>query len=131
MTMGHTFCFVVRYQFLPQMIFLNSLFGYLSMLIVIKWCTGSQADLYHVMIYMFLSLRILVTISCFRARKYFRHDPFSFLRSLFELKLFAFHCCLFPNDSCRSFADNIVAFGDYCSSMDAFSKTIHFEEASL
>lgn len=37
------------------MIFLNSLFGYLSLLIVIKWCTGSQADLYHVMIYMFLS----------------------------------------------------------------------------
>ncbi|XP_047315253.1 V-type proton ATPase subunit a1 [Impatiens glandulifera] len=45
----------VRYEFLPQMIFLNSLFGYLSLLIVIKWCTGSQADLYHVMIYMFLS----------------------------------------------------------------------------
>jgi len=37
------------------MIFLNSLFGYLSLLIIIKWCTGSQADLYHVMIYMFLS----------------------------------------------------------------------------
>ncbi|KAH6811013.1 vacuolar proton ATPase A1 [Perilla frutescens var. frutescens] len=37
------------------MIFLNSLFGYLSLLIVTKWCTGSQADLYHVMIYMFLS----------------------------------------------------------------------------
>ncbi|KAI4373512.1 hypothetical protein MLD38_011631 [Melastoma candidum] len=45
----------IRYQFLPQMIFLNSLFGYLSMLIVVKWCSGSQADLYHVMIYMFLS----------------------------------------------------------------------------
>ncbi|PSR95155.1 V-type proton ATPase subunit a1 like [Actinidia chinensis var. chinensis] len=45
----------VRYQFVPQLIFLNSLFGYLSLLIVIKWCTGSQADLYHVMIYMFLS----------------------------------------------------------------------------
>ncbi|KAG4945315.1 hypothetical protein JHK87_041322 [Glycine soja] len=45
----------IRYQFVPQMIFLNSLFGYLSVLIVIKWCTGSQADLYHVMIYMFLS----------------------------------------------------------------------------
>ncbi|OVA09925.1 ATPase [Macleaya cordata] len=45
----------VRYQFVPQMIFLNSLFGYLALLIVIKWCTGSQADLYHVMIYMFLS----------------------------------------------------------------------------
>ncbi|KAL0436859.1 UNVERIFIED_CONTAM: V-type proton ATPase subunit a1 [Sesamum radiatum] len=45
----------IKYQFLPQMIFLNSLFGYLSLLIIIKWCTGSQADLYHVMIYMFLS----------------------------------------------------------------------------
>ncbi|MCL7036054.1 hypothetical protein MKW94_028563 [Papaver nudicaule] len=41
-------------QSVPQMIFLNSLFGYLALLIVIKWCTGSQADLYHVMIYMFL-----------------------------------------------------------------------------
>ncbi|KAL3518326.1 hypothetical protein ACH5RR_020915 [Cinchona calisaya] len=45
----------IKYQFVPQLIFLNSLFGYLSLLIVIKWCTGSQADLYHVMIYMFLS----------------------------------------------------------------------------
>ncbi|XP_027339869.1 V-type proton ATPase subunit a1 isoform X3 [Abrus precatorius] len=45
----------MRYQFVPQMIFLNCLFGYLSLLIVVKWCTGSQADLYHVMIYMFLS----------------------------------------------------------------------------
>ncbi|KAI3450508.1 hypothetical protein Pfo_007173 [Paulownia fortunei] len=45
----------IKYQFVPQMIFLNSLFGYLSLLIIMKWCTGSQADLYHVMIYMFLS----------------------------------------------------------------------------
>ncbi|KAG6681695.1 hypothetical protein I3843_13G091400 [Carya illinoinensis] len=45
----------IRYQFVPQMIFLNSLFGYLSLLIITKWCTGSQADLYHVIIYMFLS----------------------------------------------------------------------------
>ncbi|KAK2972740.1 hypothetical protein RJ640_019388 [Escallonia rubra] len=44
-----------RFQFIPQFIFLNSLFGYLSLLIIIKWCTGSKADLYHVMIYMFLS----------------------------------------------------------------------------
>ncbi|KAL6316456.1 hypothetical protein AAG906_018159 [Vitis piasezkii] len=45
----------IWYQFVPQMIFLNSLFGYLSLLIIVKWCMGSQADLYHVMIYMFLS----------------------------------------------------------------------------
>ncbi|GER50328.1 v-type proton ATPase 116 kDa subunit a isoform [Striga asiatica] len=43
------------FQFIPQMIFLNALFGYLSVLIIVKWCTGSKADLYHVMIYMFLS----------------------------------------------------------------------------
>ncbi|KAG0578798.1 hypothetical protein KC19_4G050300 [Ceratodon purpureus] len=43
------------YVFVPQMLFLNSLFGYLSMLIIMKWCQGSKPDLYHVMIYMFLS----------------------------------------------------------------------------
>ncbi|XP_031271654.1 V-type proton ATPase subunit a3 [Pistacia vera] len=45
----------IWFQFIPQLIFLNSLFGYLSLLIIVKWCTGSKADLYHVMIYMFLS----------------------------------------------------------------------------
>ncbi|KAK8531946.1 hypothetical protein V6N12_053403 [Hibiscus sabdariffa] len=48
-------CLNIWFQFIPQMIFLNSLFGYLSLLIILKWFTGSQADLYHVMIYMFLS----------------------------------------------------------------------------
>ncbi|CAL8472142.1 g11684 [Coccomyxa elongata] len=42
-------------EFIPQMIFLNGLFGYLCLLIVGKWVSGSTADLYHVMIYMFLS----------------------------------------------------------------------------
>ena len=42
-------------EFIPQVVFLGALFGYLSLLIVIKWISGSTADLYHVMIYMFLS----------------------------------------------------------------------------
>ena len=42
-------------QFISQMIFLNSFFGYLSILIIAKWVNGSTADLYHIMIYMFLS----------------------------------------------------------------------------
>jgi V-type H+-transporting ATPase subunit a len=45
----------IWFEFVPQVIFLGSLFGYLSLLIIIKWVSGSQADLYHVMIYMFLS----------------------------------------------------------------------------
>lgn len=39
------------------MIFLNGLFGYLCLLIIMKWATGSTADLYHTLIYMFLSVR--------------------------------------------------------------------------
>ena len=43
------------FEFIPQMIFLNFLFGYLCLLIVGKWISGSTADLYHILIYMFLS----------------------------------------------------------------------------
>ncbi|KAL4446730.1 hypothetical protein ABPG77_007974 [Micractinium sp. CCAP 211/92] len=42
-------------EFIPQMIFLNGMFGYLCVLILMKWATGSTADLYHTLIYMFLS----------------------------------------------------------------------------
>ncbi|CAM5999833.1 unnamed protein product [Sphagnum balticum] len=42
------------YQFVPQLLFLNSLFGYLSFLILLRWCQGSKPDFYHIMIYMFL-----------------------------------------------------------------------------
>ncbi|KAK9805190.1 hypothetical protein WJX72_004776 [[Myrmecia] bisecta] len=42
-------------EFVPQMIFLNCLFGYLAILIIAKWVSGSVADLYHIMIYMFLN----------------------------------------------------------------------------
>lgn len=40
------------------MIFMNGLFGYLCILIVMKWATGSTADLYHTLIYMFLSVSL-------------------------------------------------------------------------
>ena len=42
-------------EFVPQIIFLNGLFGYLCLLIIGKWVSGSTADLYHILIYMFLS----------------------------------------------------------------------------
>eukprot|EP00271_Cylindrocystis_brebissonii_P001270 TRINITY_DN1157_c2_g1_i1.p1 TRINITY_DN1157_c2_g1~~TRINITY_DN1157_c2_g1_i1.p1 ORF type:complete len:820 (-),score=206.26 TRINITY_DN1157_c2_g1_i1:844-3303(-) len=45
----------IMYEFIPQVLFLGGIFGYLCFLILLKWCTGSQADLYHIMIYMFLS----------------------------------------------------------------------------
>lgn len=43
-------------EFVPQMLFLMSMFGYLSVLILAKWSSGSIADLYHILIYMFLDI---------------------------------------------------------------------------
>ncbi|XWS73752.1 hypothetical protein CRYUN_Cryun02cG0155500 [Craigia yunnanensis] len=45
----------VRCISLCHRLYLLTPFLGISLLIIIKWCTGSQADLYHVMIYMFLS----------------------------------------------------------------------------
>jgi V-type H+-transporting ATPase subunit a len=45
----------VVFEFVPQIIFLNALFGYLSLAIVYKWVSGKTTDLYGIMIGMFLS----------------------------------------------------------------------------
>jgi len=45
----------VVFEFVPQMIFLNALFGYLSIAIVYKWVSGKTTDLYGIMIGMFLN----------------------------------------------------------------------------
>lgn len=51
----------IWFEFLPQLLFLNSLFGYLCFLIIYKWTIDfreddrGKADLYSVMIDMFLS----------------------------------------------------------------------------
>ncbi|RZC70403.1 hypothetical protein C5167_033571 [Papaver somniferum] len=93
-------------QFVPQVIFLNSLFGYLALLIVIKWCTGSQADLYHVMIYMFLSpTEDLGENQLFRGQKILQFV----------------HCIIL-------LADYMVNFGYCCCSLDALTKALHLEK---
>lgn len=44
-------------EFIPQMIFMNAIFGYLCILILIKWFkAGCTADLYNVLIRMFLGM---------------------------------------------------------------------------
>ena len=46
----------ITFEFIPQILFLMAMFGYLSLLIIMKWVSGSIADLYHILIYMFLSV---------------------------------------------------------------------------
>jgi len=112
------------------MIFLNSLFGYLSLLIIVKWCTGSQADLYHVMIYMFLS----PTDELGENQLFWGQRPLQvwvwFFSSLLVKKI-CYVCWLFICLNYRSWcADCVIAFGYNCSSMDALSKAFYTKEAS-
>eukprot|EP00741_Cyanophora_paradoxa_P003677 tig00000093_g3574.t1 len=52
----------ILYEFIPQMIFMNCLFGYMVLMIVVKWCTDwfgtlrQPPDLIHTMISMFLTI---------------------------------------------------------------------------
>ena len=112
------------------MIFLNSLFGYLSVLIVIKWCTGSQADLYHVMIYMFLS----PTDNLGENQLFWGQRPLQvwiwFFYSLLLNTTNSVSCFFFILNYFFWCADCVIAFGCNCSSMDALSKTFYTKEAS-
>jgi len=61
-----------------QVIFLNCLFGYLIFLIIFKWVSGSTADLYHVLIYMFLSpgdAGLTCNGDCMENRLFFKSTP--------------------------------------------------------
>ena len=82
-------------EFIPQMIFLNCLFGYLAFLILLKWATGSTADLYHTMIYMFLSPGDVDCGGACPENKMFAGQ--AFLQVLLLLVAFvAVPCMLFP-----------------------------------
>lgn len=109
------------------MIFLNSLFGYLSLLIIIKWCTGSQADLYHVMIYMFLS----PTEELGENELFWGQRPLQARFRLFvKSKSYISFCSILTNPDTMLAADSVIAYGIHCCSMDAFSKTICPQENS-
>ena len=126
--MVYNFLWTHRYQFIPQIIFLNGLFGYLALLIIIKWCTGSTADLYHVMIYMFLSPTAeLGENQLFPGQRYVQVISVVVANYVF-VDMFNFTTCwnfhwilLIPDDTSPS--------SPYSSSMDASSQTIDFEVA--
>lgn len=115
-----------RYQFVPQMIFLNSLFGYLSLLIIVKWCSGSKADLYHILIYMFLS-----------PTDDLGENQLFFGQKLLQVLLLSFfHYCssrrvldMTSDILCLVLADYVALFGPYLCTMDAISETFYSEEA--
>lgn len=117
------------------MIFLNSLFGYLSLLIIVKWCTGSQADLYHVMIYMFLSpTDDLGENQLFVGQKFLQVFFFLF----FSLSIKYWLCRNFPmlhktktlilNTSIFSLPASVTTISPCCCTMDAVSKAFFLEE---
>lgn len=111
-----------RFQFIPQLIFLNSLFGYLSLLIIVKWCTGATADLYHVMIYMFLSpTDDLGENQLFPGQKTLQVCAFFFLNNLLHEEHLLYEAmppaCTAPPGLCFS-------------SMDVTSQAISLEEAT-
>jgi V-type H+-transporting ATPase subunit a len=89
----------IWYQFVPQLLFLNCLFGYLSFLIVLKWCQGSKPDLYHIMIYMFLSpMEDLGENKLFEGQTYvqvWHHPP------VFDKIAFLFHSRPASNHTCE------------------------------
>ena len=103
------------------MIFLNSLFGYLSLLIIIKWCTGSQADLYHVMIYMFLS----PTEELGENELFWGQRPLQarFRPFFINPKATYVFCSILTHLDWHYSADSVIAYGVHCRSMDAISKT--------
>ena len=106
-----------RYQFVPQMIFLNSLFGYLSLLIIVKWCTGSKADLYHILIYMFLSpTDDLGENQLFFGQKFLQVFPLFFSLQCFVKMIYM------TSEICCTCLPDLVAFsGSHICTMDAIS----------
>jgi len=82
-------------EFIPRFLFLTCTFGYLAMLIVIKWFSASKADLYLLMINMFLSPG---TSDCGKDCE--KSDPLYGLGGLAGFLVFVAFCCvpwmLFP-----------------------------------